>query len=220
MCFYLKSIVSENENRHTILGARPQFIKASALSREFKKHTEIEEVIIHTGQHFDSNMSDIFFKEMQIPKPKYNLNIHGLSHGAMTGLMLKEIETLLLVEKAEFVLVYGDTNSTLAGALAAQKLHIKVIHVEAGLRSYNMQMPEEVNRILTDRISNLLFCPTEQAIHNLKAEGYDKFDSKIFLSGDVMFDSALYFAEMVSKQSKLIKELHLDSKKYLLLHNS
>jgi UDP-GlcNAc3NAcA epimerase len=200
----------------TILGARPQFIKASALSREFKKHQEIEEIIVHTGQHFDANMSGIFFSEMQIPEPKYNLNIHSLSHGAMTGQMLKETERILIYEKPDFVLVYGDTNSTLAGALAAQKLQIKVIHVEAGLRSYNMQMPEEVNRILTDRISSLLFCPTQQAVNNLREEGFDKFDCKIYLAGDVMLDNAIYFAENAPKQSGLISELQLDTKKYLL----
>jgi UDP-GlcNAc3NAcA epimerase len=200
----------------TILGARPQFIKASALSREFKKHPGIEEILVHTGQHFDANMSDIFFREMQIPEPKYNLNIHSLSHGAMTGQMLKDTEKLLIDEKPDFVLVYGDTNSTLAGALAAQKLHIKVIHVEAGLRSYNMQMPEEVNRILTDRISSLLFCPTQQAVNNLKNEGFDKFDCKIFLSGDVMLDNALYFSGNSDKQSGLVSELGLNSGKFLL----
>jgi len=200
----------------TILGARPQFIKASALSREFIKHPGIEESIIHTGQHFDANMSDIFFREMQIPEPKYNLNIHSLSHGAMTGQMLIEIEKLLLIEKPDYVLVYGDTNSTLAGALAAQKLHIKVIHVEAGLRSFNMQMPEEINRILTDRISSFLFCPTAQAIANLKAEGYDNFGCSVSLSGDVMLDNAIFFAELASKSSKLLKTLGLESNKYLL----
>jgi UDP-GlcNAc3NAcA epimerase len=200
----------------TILGARPQFIKASALSREFKKHHGIEEIIVHTGQHFDANMSEIFFREMQIPEPKYNLNIHSLSHGAMTGQMLMDTEKVLIDEKPDFVLVYGDTNSTLAGALAAQKLHIKVIHVEAGLRCYNMQMPEEVNRILTDRISSLLFCPTQQAVNNLRDEGFDKFDCNIFLSGDVMLDNAFYFAGNTSNQSGLISELLPDSKKYLL----
>ena len=151
----------------TIVGARPQFVKAAALSREFKKHTNIEEVILHTGQHFDKNMSDVFFEEMQIPHPKYNLNINSLSHGAMTGRMLEEIENILILEKPDYLLVYGDTNSTLAGGLAAKKLHIKVVHIEAGLRSFNMAMPEEVNRILTDRISDILFCPTSTAIDNL-----------------------------------------------------
>ena len=157
----------------TILGARPQFIKAGTVSREIAKHNEIEEIIVHTGQHYDDNMSDIFFNEMQIPKPDYNLDINGLGHGAMTGQMLEKIEEILLKEKPDWVLVYGDTNSTLAGALAASKLHIKLAHIEAGLRSFNMNMPEEVNRILTDRISNILFCPTDTAIQNLKNEGYD-----------------------------------------------
>ena len=200
----------------TILGARPQFIKASALSREFGKHPEIKEILVHTGQHFDENMSDIFFREMQIPQPKYNLGVHGLSHGAMTGQMLTEIEKVLLIEKPDFVLVYGDTNSTLAGSLAAQKLNIKVIHVEAGLRSFNMEMPEEVNRILTDRISTLLFCPTPQAVDNLHAEGFKNFPCKIFLSGDVMQDSAIYFSSIASKQSNLVKDLQLETGKTLL----
>jgi len=177
----------------TIVGARPQFIKAAALSREIKKHSGLTEVIVHTGQHFDENMSDVFFREMQIPQPAYNLNIHGLGHGAMTGQMLEGIEKILLTEKPDWVLVYGDTNSTLAGALAAKKLHIKVAHVEAGLRSFNMQMPEEINRILTDRISDLLFCPTENAMHNLKQEGFDHFDNKIVRSGDIMLDAALFY---------------------------
>ena len=174
----------------TIIGARPQFIKAASLSREIFKTKNVEEVIVHTGQHFDVNMSDVFFEEMQIPKPKYNLNINSLNHGAMTGRMLEEIELVLVKEKPDWLLVYGDTNSTLAGALAAKKLHIKVAHVEAGLRSFNMDMPEEVNRILTDRISNVLFCPTEQAVCNLKSEGYDSFnisiDTMLFLSNNVI----------------------------------
>ena len=140
----------------TIVGARPQFIKAATISRELQK-AGVNEKIIHTGQHFDDNMSQIFFDEMDIPKPDYNLNIHSLSHGAMTGRMIEEIEEILIQEKPDCIIVYGDTNSTLAGALAAQKLHIPIAHVEAGLRSFNMKMPEEVNRILTDRISNLLF---------------------------------------------------------------
>jgi UDP-GlcNAc3NAcA epimerase len=180
----------------TIVGARPQFIKAAAVSREIAKHPEIEEIIVHTGQHFDANMSDIFFEEMSIPKPDYNLDINGLGHGAMTGQMLEKIEEVLLHEKPDWVLVYGDTNSTIAGALAAKKLHIKVAHVEAGLRSFNMAMPEEINRILTDRISDILFCPTDAAIENLKKEGYDNIDTQIVKSGDVMQDAAMFYAKI------------------------
>ncbi len=178
----------------TIVGARPQFIKAAAVSRAFQSFTEIEEKIIHTGQHFDANMSDVFFDEMKIPKPHYNLNINGLGHGAMTGQMLEKIEKVLLDEKPDWVLVYGDTNSTLAGALAASKLHIKVAHVEAGLRSFNMAMPEEINRILTDRISNILFCPTDAAMQNLEKEGFNKMPIQIVKTGDVMQDAALFYA--------------------------
>lgn len=183
----------------TILGARPQFIKAGTVSREIAKYDDLEEIIVHTGQHYDANMSDVFFDEMKIPKPHYNLNINGLSHGAMTGQMLEKIEEVLLKEKPEWVLVYGDTNSTLAGALAASKLHIKVAHIEAGLRSFNMKMPEEINRILTDRVSNVLFCPTDTAVQNLKNEGYDNFDCKIVKSGDVMQDGALFYKDLAVK---------------------
>jgi len=180
----------------TIVGARPQFIKAAAVSREVAKHDDIQEIIIHTGQHFDANMSDIFFDEMSIPKPDYNLDINGLGHGAMTGQMLEKIEEVLIKEQPDWVLVYGDTNSTIAGALAAKKLHIKVAHVEAGLRSFNMAMPEEVNRILTDRISNILFCPTDAAIENLEKEGYRNLDIQIEKSGDVMQDAALFYTKI------------------------
>ncbi len=183
----------------TIIGARPQFIKASALSREIAKHNSITEIIVHTGQHFDANMSDIFFEQMEIPKPHYNLDINGLGHGAMTGQMLQKIEEVLIKEKPDWVLVYGDTNSTIAGALAAKKLHIKVAHVEAGLRSFNMDMPEEVNRILTDRISDVLFCPTDTAITNLKKEGYDNIDTRIVKSGDIMQDAAIFYSKKEQK---------------------
>ncbi len=183
----------------TILGARPQFIKAGTVSREIAKYDDIEEIIVHTGQHFDKNMSDVFFEEIKIPKPHYNLNINGLSHGAMTGQMLEKIEEVLMEEKPYWVLVYGDTNSTLAGALAASKLHIKVAHIEAGLRSFNMNMPEEINRIVTDRISNILFCPTDTAVENLKKEGYDNLDCKIVKSGDVMQDGALFYKDLAVK---------------------
>lgn len=200
----------------TIIGARPQFIKAGALSREIKKNPIFEEIIVHTGQHFDANMSSIFFDEMEIPKPNYNLNINGLSHGAMTGQMLEGIENIILKEKPNIVLVYGDTNSTLAGALAAKKLNVKLAHVEAGLRSFNMQMPEEINRILTDRISDWLFCPTNTAINNLKNEGFDKFSSKIIKTGDVMEDAALFYAQKAEEKSKIISELNINCKKYIL----
>ncbi len=178
----------------TIIGARPQFIKAAVVSRAINDKEGMEEIIVHTGQHFDKNMSEIFFEEMSIPKPNYNLNINGLQHGAMTGQMMQGVEEILLKEKPDFVLVYGDTNSTLAGALAAVKLHIKLAHVEAGLRSFNMKMPEEINRILTDRISNLLFCPTDRAFNNLKREGFDQFACDIYNVGDVMQDAAIFYS--------------------------
>jgi UDP-GlcNAc3NAcA epimerase len=183
----------------TIIGARPQFIKAAVVSRHFAKSNRINEIIVHTGQHFDKNMSDVFFDEMSIPKPNINLAIHGLNHGAMTGQMLEKIESFLIDEQPDWVLVYGDTNSTLAGALAAKKLHIKVAHVEAGLRSYNMKMPEEINRILTDRISDILFCPTINAINNLDTEGYKLTNVKIIATGDVMQDAAIFYAEKAHK---------------------
>ncbi len=177
----------------TIIGARPQFIKAGTFSREVLKHNVIEEIIVHTGQHFDENMSDVFFNQMKIPRPKYNLNINGKSHGAMTGQMIEAIENVLIKEQPNWVLVYGDTNSTLAGALAASKLHIKIVHVEAGLRSFNTEMPEEINRILTDRISTLLCCPSETAITNLENEGYSNLDCKLINSGDIMYEGALFY---------------------------
>src|SRR5690554_225878 len=179
----------------TIIGARPQFIKASVVSRAIQQTDGIEEIMLHTGQHFDANMSDIFFNQLNIPRPDIQLDIHGGSHGEMTGRMLAEIEQALLEHKPDRVLVYGDTNSTLAGALAAAKLHIPVAHVEAGLRSFNMQMPEEINRILTDQISDLLFCPTETAVRNLENEGFANKPVKVLQPGDVMQDAALLFAE-------------------------
>jgi len=190
----------------TILGARPQFIKAGSVSREIADYNEIEEVIVHTGQHYDSNMSDIFFDEMKIPKPNYFLGVGGKSHGAMTGQMIEKIEEVALKEKPDWIMVYGDTNSTLAGSIVASKLHIKLAHIEAGLRSFNMKMPEEVNRILTDRVSNILFCPTETAIQNLKNEGYDNLDCKIVKSGDVMQDGAIFYKELAVKPKYKLKE--------------
>ncbi|MDD2283793.1 MAG: UDP-N-acetylglucosamine 2-epimerase (non-hydrolyzing) [Paludibacter sp.] len=192
----------------TVIGARPQFVKAATLSRQFTL-CGIKEQIIHTGQHFDSNMSDVFFEEMAIPKPAYHLDINGVTHGAMTGRMLEGIEHILLKDKPEGVLVYGDTNSTLAGALAAVKLNIPVIHVEAGLRSFNMAMPEEINRILTDRISNLLLCPTDTAVQNLKREGFDAYPVQIVKNGDVMQDAALYYAQKAQEKSRIISQLGL-----------
>lgn len=193
----------------TILGARPQFIKAGSVSREIAKHNEIQEVIVHTGQHYDANMSDVFFDEMKIPKPDYFLGIGGKSHGAMTGQMIEKIEEVVLKEQPNWIMVYGDTNSTLAGAIVASKLHVKLAHVEAGLRSFNMHMPEEVNRILTDRVSNILFCPTDTAIENLKKEGYENLDCKIVKSGDVMQDGALFYKDLAVKPSCTIEDNYI-----------
>jgi UDP-GlcNAc3NAcA epimerase len=179
----------------TIIGARPQFIKASVVSRAIRQAEGVEEILLHTGQHFDANMSDVFFNQLGIPRPDIQLDIHGGSHGEMTGQMLVEIESALVTYKPDRVMVYGDTNSTLAGALAAAKLHIPVAHVEAGLRSFNMEMPEEINRILTDQVSDLLFCPTTTAVRNLQNEGFAKKSVKVLQVGDVMQDSALLFAK-------------------------
>lgn len=178
----------------TVVGARPQFIKASVVSRALK--SVCEEVIIHTGQHYDRNMSDVFFEELQIPHPAYNLGVGSGSHGKQTGEMLMKIEEVIFKEKPDVLLVYGDTNSTLAGALAASKLHIPVAHVEAGLRSYNRRMPEEQNRVLTDHISNWLFCPTQTAVKNLAKEGITK---GVSVTGDVMLDSVLHFLSLAKQ---------------------
>lgn len=183
----------------TVLGARPQFIKAGSVSREIAKYNDVTEVIVHTGQHYDANMSDIFFEEMKIPKPNYYLGVGGKSHGAMTGQMIEKIEEILIKEAPDWLLVYGDTNSTLAGAIAASKLHIKVAHIEAGLRSFNMKMPEEVNRILTDRVSSIMFCPTKTAIENLEREGVKSWQTKVSLSGDVMQDGAIFYRGIAQK---------------------
>ncbi len=200
----------------SILGARPQFVKAAVLSRIIEDKQEFSEVIIHTGQHFDANMSAVFFSEMDIPKPKYNFDINGIAHGAMTGRMLEKIEEILLLEKPSIVVVYGDTNSTLAGALAAKKLGIKLVHVEAGLRSFNMTMPEEVNRILTDRIADLLFCPTQIAVSNLMNEGFENFNAKIELCGDIMSDSVSFYSQLSASRSRIIDRLKLDQKTFVL----
>ncbi|MEA2096810.1 MAG: UDP-N-acetylglucosamine 2-epimerase (non-hydrolyzing) [Candidatus Cloacimonadota bacterium] len=191
----------------TIIGARPQFIKAAAVSREIAKHKDINEVIIHTGQHFDANMSEIFFEQMHIPKPDYNLEINSLSHGAMTGRMIERIEEVLFHEKPDWVLVYGDTNSTNAGSLAAKKMHIKVAHVEAGLRSFNRNMPEEINRILTDKISDILFCPTDTAVQNLQNEGIGKNSlARIVKCGDVMQDAAIFYSDLAQRPKMNLPE--------------
>lgn len=204
----------------TVIGARPQFIKAAVVSRAFSHHGNINEFIIHTGQHFDDNMSSVFFNEMEIPRPKYELNINSAGHGAMTGRMMEGIENILLDEKPDLVLVYGDTNSTLAGALAAKKLHIKLAHVEAGLRSFNMNMPEEINRILTDRISDLLFCPTDNAVMNLQKEGFENFKCKFVNCGDVMYDAALYYAQKSRVKSDIINKFGLKDFVLCTLHRA
>ncbi|MCP1621157.1 UDP-GlcNAc3NAcA epimerase [Pseudomonas sp. SLBN-26] len=198
----------------TIVGARPQFIKAAAVSREILKHPDmLEEIVVHTGQHHDPNMSQVFFDELEIPVPKYNLDISGGTHGVMTGRMLEGIEKILIDEKPNWVLIYGDTNSTLAGALAAAKLHIPVAHVEAGLRSFNMRMPEEVNRILSDRISTLLFCPTQTAVDNLAREGLTQGVHNV---GDVMYDVALHYRERALVNSHVLGALELTEKAFAL----
>lgn len=199
----------------TVIGARPQFIKAAAVSRALRK-AGIEEIVVHTGQHYDRNMSDVFFEEMEIREPDYNLSINDLGHGAMTGRMLEKIEEVIVSRKPNYVLVYGDTNSTLAGALAAVKLHVPVAHVEAGLRSFDMKMPEEVNRILTDRISNILFCPTQAAINNLEKEGFKNFRTQIVKVGDVMLDTLLYYKEKAKEKSSILKKLDLTGKDFVL----
>ena len=209
----------------TVVGARPQFIKAAAVSRTIKAHNDsliegksilIDEKIIHTGQHFDANMSNIFFDELDIPSPDLNLSISNLSHSAMTAKMLEKLSELFLHERPDIVLLYGDTNSTLAGAMAAAQNKIPIAHVEAGLRSNNYLMPEEINRVVTDRLSSLLFCPTNLATNNLTNEGYpyqinDTKKQKIILSGDVMFDALTYYQESASKIN-LINDIPLEDK--------
>lgn len=200
----------------TILGARPQFIKASVVSQALDAAAGLlTEVVVHTGQHFDSNMSDVFFSGLGMPPPKYQLGIHGGGHGAMTGRMLAALEDALLAEQPDAVLIYGDTNSTLAGALAAVKLHIPVAHVEAGLRSFNMRMPEEVNRIVADRVSRWLFAPTQSAVDNLRAEGVP--EERIIQVGDVMYDAALIHGARACASSGRLAELGLAGTPYVLV---
>ena len=184
----------------TIVGARPQFVKAAVLSRAFAACPDMEEFLIHTGQHYDYGMSEVFFEEMEIPHPRYNLGINaqskaGESHASLLGDMLIGIDAVLRQEKPDWVLVYGDTDSTLAGALAANKNGIPLVHVEAGLRSFNTAMPEENNRVLTDHLASLLFCPTEQAVRNLERENIGAWSRKVFRTGDVMLDAALYYGD-------------------------
>lgn len=197
----------------TVVGARPQFIKAAAVSRAIRETDGLAEVMIHTGQHFDANMSDLFFEELSIPKPKHHLDINGGGHGDMTGRMLMAIEPILLAEKPDRVVVYGDTNSTLAGSLAAAKLHIPVAHVEAGLRSFNRRMPEELNRIVTDHLSTLHFCPTATAIANLAAEGVTEGVHHV---GDVMYDATMFALEKAETGSGILAELQLEPGQYAL----
>ncbi len=198
----------------TIIGARPQFVKAAVVSAEFAKSKDVKEVIIHTGQHYDHEMSEIFFRELHVPREKYNLEIGSGTHGLQTGRMLEKLEEILLAEKPDCVLVYGDTNSTLAGALAASKLHIPIAHVEAGMRSFNKAMPEEINRIVADHIATVNFCSTETAVKNLKDENLGKTS---VLVGDVMYDCALKFAEIAEKRCDPMERLSLKDKGYALL---
>lgn len=201
----MKKIVS-------IVGARPQFVKAAVVSRQWASMSDVQEVLVHTGQHFDDNMSELFFREMSIPQPKYNLGVNNLENADMTSLMMERLEPVLLQEKPDFVVVFGDTNSTLAGARTAKNLSIKLAHVESGLRSYNMEMPEEYNRMETDRLSDVLFCPTQTAVENLRKENIDNQKNKIVLSGDVMYDAALFYAASARKpQLDLAREFLLAS---------
>ena len=205
----------------SVVGARPQFIKAAAVSRAIAKNNKkspscaITEKIVHTGQHYDENMSQVFFDELDILRPDYNLGVGSGSHGQQTSQMLEKIEQVLMKEKPDFVLVYGDTNSTLAGALAAAKLHIPVAHIEAGLRSFNRRMPEEINRVLTDHISGLLFCPTETAVKNLASEGISE---GVYQVGDVMYDCVLFYAKKAKAiEQKILAKLNVHTKSYYLV---
>jgi len=204
----------------TVIGARPQFVKAAPVSRAIRIHNEtegqtihIQDIIIHTGQHYDANMSDVFFDELGISPPAYNLGIGSGSHAEQTGQMLIQLEALLQKETPDFLLVYGDTNSTLAGALAASKIHIPIAHVEAGLRSFNRQMPEETNRVLTDHISDILFCPTQKAVINLSNEGICR---NVFDVGDVMYDAFMHFSQIAKKQSEILSKVRLPGPPYTI----
>ena len=222
----------------TIIGARPQIIKAAALSRAIRNHysDQIQEVIVHTGQHYDDNMSQVFFDELQIPRPDYNLHVGSASHGVQTARMTEGIEALLIKEQPDYIVLYGDTNSTLAGAVAAAKIHVPIVHIEAGLRSFNKSMPEEINRIVCDHCSTLLFTPTKAGLENLKREGFPIDESgvstfrqaqnskaaptidnpKVYHCGDIMYDNSLHFADIAEKKTDIIQRLKLADKPFLL----
>ena len=218
----------------TIIGARPQIIKAAALSRAIRNHyaDQIQEVIVHTGQHYDDNMSQVFFDELQIPRPDYNLHVGSASHGVQTARMTEGIEALLIKEKPDFIVLYGDTNSTLAGAVAAAKIHVPIVHIEAGLRSFNKSMPEEINRIVCDHCSTLLFTPTKAGLENLKREGFPVDESgvstssttaaptidnpKVYHCGDIMYDNSLHFADIAEEKTDIIQRLDLVGKPFIL----
>ncbi len=209
----------------TIIGARPQIIKAAALSRTIKSKfiNQINEIIVHTGQHYDQNMSEVFFSELEIPKPDYNLNVGSAGHGEQTAKMINRIENILLELKPDYVILYGDTNSTLAGAIAASKNHTPIVHIEAGLRSFNKFMPEEINRILCDHVSTLLFSPTKTGYNNLLNEGFKEYRGVytfnkpgIFHSGDVMYDNSIFFEDKAKKESSIINNLKLKENSFIL----
>ena len=210
----------------TIIGARPQIIKAAALSRAIRNHyaDQIQEVIVHTGQHYDDNMSQVFFDELQIPRPDYNLHVGSASHGVQTARMTEGIEELLIKEQPDFIVLYGDTNSTLAGAVAAAKIHVPIVHIEAGLRSFNKSMPEEINRIVCDHCSTLLFTPTKAGLDNLKREGFPMDNNgpftinnpKVYHCGDIMYDNSLHFANIAEKKTDIIQRLELKGKPFIL----
>ena len=210
----------------TIIGARPQIIKAAALSRAIKTHyaNSIQEVIVHTGQHYDDNMSKVFFDELEIPRPDYNLHVGSASHGIQTARMTEGIEEALIKEQPDCIVLYGDTNSTLAGAVAAAKIHVPIVHIEAGLRSFNKAMPEEINRIVCDHCSTLLFSPTLAGVENLKREGfpmdndrpYTIDNPKVYHCGDIMYDNSLHFADIAEEKTDIIQRLTLASKPFIL----
>ncbi len=210
----------------TIIGARPQIIKAAALSRAIKNHfsDRIQEVIVHTGQHYDDNMSQVFFDELGIPRPDYNLHVGSASHGVQTARMTESIEEILQKERPDFIVLYGDTNSTLAGAIAAAKIHVPIVHIEAGLRSFNKAMPEEINRIVCDHCSTLLFSPTLAGVENLKREGFPMDNNgpytidnpKVYHCGDIMYDNSLHFANIAEEKTQIISKLGIENKPFIL----